>query len=72
MSPHRLSDFVDSDSGSSTPVLVDALSDVGQSSPSVGESLEDFRAGSQANEPIAIVGIGQHHRLLFFYDLLTF
>lgn len=61
MSPHRVSDFVDSDSGSSTPVLVDGLSDIDQrdlSSPSVGESHEEFKTGSQANEPIAIVGIG--------------
>ena len=58
MSPHRVSDFVESDSGSSTPVLVDNLSDIDESGSSSPSTEEDFGKGSHVNEPIAIVGIG--------------
>ena len=60
MSPHKVDDFVASDSGSSTPALVDALSDSDQSGLLSSPSHEEtFKTESQVNEPIAIVGIGE-------------
>ena len=59
MSPHRVDDFVASDSGSSTPVLVDALSDSDQSGLSSPSHEEAFKTESQVKEPIAIIGIGE-------------
>lgn len=58
MSPHRLSDYVESNSGSSTPVLIDELSDIDHAGHSSAPSESDFGTGSKVNEPIAIVGIG--------------
>ncbi|KAI4115532.1 MAG: hypothetical protein LQ338_007846 [Usnochroma carphineum] len=57
MSPHRLADFVGSNSGTSTPVLFDTTSETEQSLDSSAVEA-DFYAERQANEPIAIVGIG--------------
>ena len=59
MSPHRLSDFVASESGSSTPVLVDSLSDMEQSGLYSSISGEAYGTGNPVNEPIAIIGIGE-------------
>ena len=59
MSPHRVSDFVESDSGRSTPVLVDGLSDIDESGSSSPSTEENLTKGSHVNEPIAIVGIGR-------------
>lgn len=59
MSPHRLSDFVESESGSSTSVLVDGLNDTEQSVLSSPISEGAVEAGNQVDEPIAIIGIGQ-------------
>lgn len=58
MSPHRLADFVGSNSGTSTPVLFDTTSETEQSLDSSAVEA-DFYAERQANEPIAIVGIGK-------------
>ena len=59
MSPHKVADFITSDSGSSTPILVDALSDSDQSGLSSPSHEEAFKTERQVNEPIAIVGIGE-------------
>lgn len=63
MSPHRLSDFDASESGSSTPVLVDSLSDMEQSGLYSSISEEAYRTGTSVNEPIAIIGIGEFFRI---------
>lgn len=70
MSPHRLSDFVPSESGSSTPVLVDGLSDMERSGSSSPTSEEAYKTGYHVNEPIAIIGIGQYFEYQPIYDLL--
>ncbi|KAL8833881.1 MAG: hypothetical protein Q9170_004028 [Blastenia crenularia] len=58
MSPHKITDSIASSSGISTPALLDSSSesDGGKlESPSVEA---DFSVEQQANEPVAIVGIG--------------
>ena len=59
MSPHRISGFFASESGSSTPVLIDDSSDMERSSLNSSINEEADRTSNPVNEPIAIIGIGE-------------
>lgn len=59
MSPHKMTDTIPSDSGTNTPVVLDLSSESDSRDIESPPVEADFCAGRQANEPVAIVGIGK-------------
>ena len=74
MSP-RISDFAAPESGSSSPILVDGISDIdqsGQSGLSSPYEETEFKIESQVNEPVVTVDIVEFHDSHFIDDRIVY